>query len=189
MRSAEVVVALYGRTLREQGLDPVEQRVLDFGAGNGIGGDELRALGVGYVAGLDREPEARAAAARDRPGAYDDYLVGDLGGEQKLLSELGAARLTALLALSAIGIGHVPAATLERGLSLLAPRGFYAFAVTPALLPGSADPEGRATGYPDLLADLLGRSEELARDTYVHRRQTDGSDHEAVALVGRLWEP
>jgi len=56
----------------------------------------------------------------------------------------------------------------------------------PALLPGSEDEVGRATGYPDYLAELLALSEELAREAYVHRRQADGSPHEAVALVGRV---
>jgi len=45
---------------------------------------------------------------------------------------------------------------------------------------------GQATGYPDYLAELLAQSEVLTRQAYVHRRQADGSPHEAVALVGRV---
>jgi len=187
MCSAEVVVGLYGGALRDEGLDPAEQRVLDFGAGNGIGGQGLRELGVGHLAGLDVETEACTAAARDRPGVYDDYFVGDLDDESSQLpNELDALRLTALVALSAIGIGHVPPRTLERGLSALGPGGIFAFAVKPSLMPGSKDPEALTTGYPDFLGALLGRASELARMSYVHRRRADGSDDEAVALVGRL---
>ena len=66
------------------------------------------------------------------------------------------------------------------------PGGLYGFAVMPALLPDSDDEVGQATGYPDYLAELLAQSEVLTRETYVHRRQADGSPHQAVALVGRM---
>lgn len=187
MCSSTVVVAAYGRALERAGADPAGERVLDLGAGNGGGGEALRALGVGHVVGLDLEPEARAAALRDRPGVYDDYLVGDLGAwDVEAVDALRARGLTAVLALAAVGAGHVPPPTLLRALGLLAPGGRFAFAVTPALMPGSEDPDGVATGYPQLLAELLTRGEELERQAYVHRRQTDGTPHDAVALVGRM---
>lgn len=53
-----------------------------------------------------------------------------------------------------------------------------------AIGPGHVPPEClRRAPY---LTKLFARSEELARVVYVHRRQADGSPHEAVALVGRL---
>ena len=183
MRSTFEVVRLFGEALRGLDMDPAEQRVLDLGAGNGVGGEALRALGVGSVLGVDLEPAARAAAARDRPGVYEDFVVADLARDADQFAHRG---LTAVVALSAIGPGHVPPVALKRTLGLLEPGGLYAFAVMPALLPGSEDEVGRATGYPDYLAELLARSEELAREAYVHRRQADGSPHEAVALVGRV---
>jgi SAM-dependent methyltransferase len=188
MCSAAEVVGLYGEALTGEGLGPGEQRVLDLGAGNGIGGEELRALGVAHVVGLDLEPAARDAAGRDRPGVYDDFLVGDLGAwSADELADLERRRFTALLAVAAVGAGHVPPATLRRALDLLEPGGLFGFAVTPALLPGSDDAAGRATGYPDFLTGLLAdEADELGRRTYVHRRQTDGTPHDAVALVGRL---
>lgn len=188
MCSAAEVVGLFASALADTGQGPANQRVLDLGAGNGMGADMLRELGVELLVGLDVEPTARDAAVRDRPGGYDDYLVGDLGAfGQAELAALRDRRLTALVALAAIGEGHVPPATLQTGLDLLGPGGVFAFAVTPALLPTSEDPAGRATGYPDWLAALFAdRAEELARRTYVHRRQTDGTPHDAVALVGRL---
>ena len=183
MRSTFEVVRLFGESLRRLGLDPAEQRVLDVGAGNGLGGEALRAIGVGSVVAVDLEPAARAAAARDRPGAYDDFVVADLAVDSHRFAERG---LTAVLALSAIGPGHVPPEALRQALGLLEPGGLYGFAVMPALLPGSDDEVGQATGYPDYLAELLAQSEVLTRQAYVHRRQADGSPHEAVALVGRI---
>jgi SAM-dependent methyltransferase len=183
MRSTFEVVRLFGEALRGVGLEPAGQRVLDLGAGNGIGGEALRGLGVGSVLAVDLEPAARMAAQRDRPGVYEDFVVADMASDSHRFSDRG---LTAVVALSAIGPGHVTPEALRRTLALLCPGGLYAFAVMPALLPGSDDEAGRATGYPAYLTELLAQSEELAREAYVHRRQADGSPHEAVALVGRV---
>lgn len=187
MRSTAEVVRLYGEVLAAEGLDPGRQRVVDFGAGNGLGGDALRELGVGELIGIDLEPMARAAADRDRPGVYDDYLVGDLGAWSAAETEAVRRRNpTAVLALSAVGIGHVPPPVLERALSLLGPGGIYGFAVTPTLLPDSDDPPGRASGYPDFLRALHLSTEPLGEASYVHRRRPDGSEDLAVAFVGRF---
>jgi SAM-dependent methyltransferase len=187
MRSTREVVRLFGEVLEAQGLDPAAQRVLDFGAGNGLGGEALREVGVGELVGVDLEPMARTAAERDRPGTYDEYHVGDLGSWSD--AELEALRErppTALLVLSAIGHDHVPAPVLDRALALLGPGGLYAFAVNPAMAPGSDDAAGQATGYPEYIEGLLARSELLAERRYVHRIRPDGSDDPAVAFVGRL---
>ena len=188
MRSGTEVVGLLGRALEDLGLDPADQRVLDFGAGNGLGGVELRALGVGHLVGLDLEPQAREAARRDHPGVYDDFRVGDLSAwSAQEVAELAAHGFTAVVALSALGPGHAPPHVLDRALALLEPGGLFAFAVTPTLLPGSDDLAGQATGYPDFLDELLRhRARELGRHAYVHRRRTDGSDDLGVALAGRL---
>lgn len=174
MCSAEVVTDAFAKAATGA------ERVLDLGAGNGIGGERLRAHGVAHLVGLDIEPAAREAALRDRPGVYDDYLVGDV-----LTMPLPDERFTSLVALSAIGVGHVTVPALERALTLVEPGGLFAFAVTPALMPGSEDPDGIATGYPDFLGALLAAGE-ISRTEYVHRRQTDGTPHDAVAVVGRL---
>ena len=78
MRSTREVVRLYEATARGMGIPLADQRVIDLGAGNGLGGEELRAAGVGALIGIDLEPMAREAALRDRPDVYDDYLVVDL---------------------------------------------------------------------------------------------------------------
>lgn len=188
MRTAERVVGWYGDALRQLGRPPEGERVLDLGAGNGLGGEELHKLGVPHVVGVDLEPAARAAARRDRPDAYDEYVVADLTSlSADALATLADPAPSAMLALSALGAGHAQPAVLERALGLLQPGGLFAFAVTPPLVPESQDPVGRDTGYPDFLVDLFARrADELARHDYVHRRCTDGSDHLAVAFVGRM---
>ena len=186
MRSTAEVVRLYGEVLAGERLDPAEQRVVDFGAGNGLGGQALRDLGIGEIYGIDREPMARTAAERDRPGTYDDYLVGDLGAWTPEESQrLTRRQPTALLALSAIGVGHVPAQVLQDALNLLGPGRIYGFALHPRLLPGSEDPVGRASGFPELIEALHQHTEQLAEASYVHRVRPDGSEDLAVAFVGR----
>jgi len=175
----------YAVALRQLRRPPAGERTLDLGAGNGLGGEELRRIGVGHIVGVDLEPQAREAACRDRPEVYDDYLVGDLAVLPD--AKLAALEPTAVLALSALGPGHAPPAVLDRALGLLPAGGLFGFAVTPTLLPGSNDPAGLATGYPEYLLELFTyRADELARAAYVHRRRTDGCDDRAVAFVGRM---
>ncbi len=177
MGSADVVVGLYAEALRSLGRDGARERVLDLGAGSGIGGALLRReADVGFLVGLDREPAAREAAARDRPGVYDAFTVADLAAAPGTFETLAAHDFTAVVAVSAIGSGHIPlellAETLER---LLRPGGLFAFAVSDVLLP-------------DFFVDFFARvdAEKLGERTYVHRRQTDGSPHGAQAVAARL---
>lgn len=187
MRSTAEVVRLYGEALVAEQLDPAEQRVVDFGAGNGLGGAALRALGVGELVGVDVEPIARDAANRDRPGVYDHYLVGDLDAcSDHDLDELRRRRPTAVLALSAVGLGHVTPKALGRVMSLLPAGGIYGFAVDPVLLPDSDDPTGQASGYPDFLRALRRDTDQLREAAYVHRSRPDGSDHLGFAIIGRI---
>jgi SAM-dependent methyltransferase len=188
MCSAQRVVDLYARVLEQLDRPPSAERVLDLGAGNGIGGERLREIGVGRVFGLDLEPQAREAARRDRLGVYDGYVVCDLAAlPERELAALVAFEPTAVLALSALGAGHAPPAVLDRAIGLLPACGLFGFAVTPTLLAGSDDSAGLATGYPEFLRELFAnRADELARDAYVHRRRTDGSDDLGVAFVGHL---
>ena len=71
-RAPEVVAALLAGAA-----DGAPLRVADLGAGNGVSGEALRAHGLDPVVALDLLPEARAAALRDRPGLYRDYLAAD----------------------------------------------------------------------------------------------------------------
>jgi predicted TPR repeat methyltransferase len=176
MCSADEVVALYAAALKELGRPGAQERVFDLGAGNGIGGEVLRReIGPGTLVGLDLEPVARAAAERDRPGTYDDYLIADLATSPDTLEELCAHDFSALVAVSAIGEGHIPlellATTVKR---LLRPGGLFAFAVFDGLLPAFHD---------DFFA--LVDAERLGERSYSHRRQVDGTQVPATAVVAR----
>lgn len=188
MCSAAEVVDLLAEILEVEGVDPADLRVLDFGAGNGAGGEQLRAIGVGSVVGLDLEPAAAVAARRDRPGVYDDFLVMDVGtATPEELEALAGRGFNCLVAIAALGFGHVPAAVLERALALVPSGSLIAFPIADELLPDRADAEARATGYPDLLEGLLdGRlARSVAERPYRHRVTTTGEDHLALAVVAR----
>ena len=173
MRSAEEVVGLYAGAIARDGGVAADERVLDLGAGNGIGGELLRAAGVGSVVGLDLEPVAREAALRDRPGVYDDYLVADLGADPDALA---GRQFTAVVAVSAIGAGHIPMAVLADTITgQLGRGGLFAFAVNDELLPDFHD-----AFFARVDAERLGSSE------YIHRRGADGRDRPATAVVARL---
>jgi SAM-dependent methyltransferase len=177
MCSAEVVVGLYAEALRGLGREGAGERVFDLGAGSGIGGELLRReVGVGTVVGLDLEPAARAAAERDWPGVYEEYLIEDLAAAPGTFETLAAHDFTALVAVSAIGAGHIPLELLAETIHrLLRPGGLFAFALAEKLVPHFFD-------------ELFARvdAERLGRRDYAHRRQTDGSPHRASAVVARL---
>lgn len=119
-RSPEVAAQLLLSTTENEGANVTKMRVLDLGAGNGIVGQLLRQRGVGYLVGIDNIPEAKAAADRDYPAAYDDYLVADLGYAQPdTVKALESVRLTALVCVGALGGGHVLPMGLIRALNVL----------------------------------------------------------------------
>lgn len=177
MCSAEVVVGLYAEALRALGRPGAGERVFDFGAGSGIGGELLRReVGAAGVVGLDLEPAAREAAERDHPGVYDDFLVADLSASPETWAVLAARSFTALVAVSAIGEGHIPLELLRDAVHGLVPAdGLFAFAVAEELAEAFLD-----AFFAQVDAERLDSRE------YVHRRQTDGSPHRATAVVARL---
>jgi len=177
MCSADVVVGLYAAALRDLGRTGAEERVFDLGAGNGIGGEVVRReIGPDMLVGLDLEPVAREAALRDRPGTYDEYLVADLGASPDALEHLRQQDFSALLAVSAIGEGHIPLAVLATTIQeLLEPGDLFAFAVFDGLLPAFHD-----EFFARVDAERLGERE------YDHRRQVDGSTVPATAVVAQL---
>ena len=114
-RSPAEVVGLLGRRLRARGMDPAAISVLDVGAGNGIVGEELRALGVRSLVGVDILPEAAAAAARDRPGVYDDYVACDLTAlTDDERRRLGAGPPNCLTTVAALGFDDMPPEAFRR---------------------------------------------------------------------------
>jgi SAM-dependent methyltransferase len=182
-RSPAEVVGLLGEQMRAAGDDPADLSVLDVGAGNGIVGEELRDLGARALVGVDIIPEAAEAAARDRPGVYDDYLVCDLTA----LGDDDRARLCAespncLTTVAALGFDDMPPAAFEQAFDLIPDGGWVAFNIKADFLDGDD-----STGFRKLIARMIGSGvlEECARRRYRHRLSMTRDPLDYVAMVGR----
>jgi len=122
------------------GRSPQLLRVLDLGAGNGIVGEELRALGVEVLVGTDSAGTAGEATARDRPGLYTSYLVGDDTGEPELGTVVRELGLNCIVCAGALGFAHIEARSFMELWDLLPPGALFALTVHEDLAqPGASD--------------------------------------------------
>jgi SAM-dependent methyltransferase len=181
--SPEVVCRLLDAELIAADVDPATLRALDFGAGNGMVGEQLAAVGVDSIVGLDLLPEARDAALRDRPGVYDDYYAADVmdlgGGERR---ELEACDFNAMTCVAALGFGDIPPAAFGEAFDLVRAPGWVAFNLRDRFI-DDADPAGFGAFVGRLLD--AGVLEEQARVTYTHRVSVAGEPLEYSAIVAR----
>jgi predicted TPR repeat methyltransferase len=182
-RSPDVVCGLLGEQLEAGGWNAGDTTVLDLGAGNGIVGECLTKMGCGTVVGVDIIPEAAEAAERDRPGAYAEYVVGDLTDPTPEVHEaLGKYRFGVLTTVAALGFGDIPPAAFHYAYDLLVPGGWLAFCIKEDFL---ADDE--PTGFAKLIRDLMdaGSLEVFAQRRYRHRLSAQGQPLHYVAMIGR----
>ncbi len=186
-QSPEVVVSRLRGAVEHAGESIQTQRVLDLGAGNGIVAQEFDKVGVSRVVGLDIIPEARAAAFRDRPGAYDDYLVADmtsLSAEQH--TTLADWQLTAVTCVAALGFDDIPAPAFVAAMEAIAEDGWIAFNIKTDFLRG-----GSGADFADFVKLLL--AEDLIElhhiERYRHRLSIDGDWLEYFVIVGRKRGP
>lgn len=181
--SPATVCGLLARELQDAGVDPGVMRVLDLGAGNGMVGAELLALGANEVYGVDIIPEAAEAADRDRPNVYADYLVTDMTDldpdEHVLLSD---AELNGLICVAALGFGDIPPAAFANAYNLVADGGWLAFNIKQDFLTGDD-----RSGFQELIATIIedGTMSVHVQTRYRHRNATNGDPIYYVALIGR----
>jgi len=165
-----------------RGEDPAALAALDVGAGNGVVGEELRARGVaGTLVGMDTEPAAAPAAARDRPGLYAEYETGDLT-ELDLPALVERHRLTALVGAGVVGLGHVSGAGLRRAWSAFPPGAWLAVTVAGDVL----DPaDGDLDEFVAALRAGDDGTEVVRLEPFRHRRRMSGEPIEYHVLVAR----
>jgi len=182
-RSPAEVVGLLGERLSADGTDPAELSVLDVGAGNGIVGEELRALGVSALVGADILPEAAAAAARDRPGVYDDYLACDLTAlTDDERRRLRAESPNCLTTVAALGFDDMPPEAFEAAYEMVADDGWIAFNIKADFLEAED-----TSGFRRLIVEMIrsGALEVCDRREYRHRLSVHRDPLDYVAVVGR----
>ncbi len=182
------VVGLLADVLIDFPETPADLRVLDLGAGNGMVGEELRRIGVDAAIGADIIPEAHAAALRDRPGVYDDYVVGNLTmlrPEQE--QRLRRLRPNCLTSVAAFGFGDIPAEVFITACNLLTIPAWLAFNVKESFLDPRSDPSGLAAPLHRMQAEGFIQMQAYRR--YPHRLSVSGEPLFYVAMVARKVEP
>ena len=180
-KSPETVVGLLKRELDRAGIDPASLTALDLGAGNGIVGEELRAIGVRSIVGVDLLPEAAAAAKRDRPEVYEDYLVADLtqlsADERERLAKF---KFGCLISVAALGFDDIPPEALATAYDEIQPGGWIALTIKEDFLT-TEDP----SGFQKLIRRML--DEKLldlrTHERYRHRLSSNGQPLYYVALI------
>ena len=179
--SPETVARLLGRELKRSGVDPATLNVLDVGAGNGMVGEQLAEVGIERMVGADIIPEAAAAAARDRPAIYDDYLVLDLTAlDDAAREDLESRKLNALTCVAALGFGDIPPAAFAAAYDVLVPGAWLAFSIKEDFLE-----ERGGSGFARLMRELVeqGMVEIRAQRRYRHRLSATGEPVHYIALV------
>ena len=179
--SPQEVVGLLAEQLVAANVDPATLTALDVGAGNGLVGEQIERLGVPSIVGVDIIEEAAAAAARDRPSVYDDYVVCDLTA----LDDDERARLgtpTLMTTVAALGFDDIPPEAFAEAYRAAAEGAWIAFNIKADFLE-----EDEETGFRGLIRRMLrdGALEILASRRYIHRLSTAGEPLEYVAVVGR----
>jgi hypothetical protein len=179
--SPEIVCRLLGAELIAADVDPTSLKALDFGAGNGMVGEQLAAVGIESIVGLDLLDEARDAALRDRPGLYDDYYAGDVteldAGDRRELESHG---FNTMACVAALGFGDIPPVAFAEAFNLVDSPGWLAFNLRDRFIDDD-DP----AGFGAFIARMFdeGVLEEQARVTYTHRVSVAGEPLEYSAIV------
>ena len=178
--SPQRVVGLLGEVRADLGArEPL--RAIDLGAGNGLVGRELQRVGAAGIVGIDILPEARAAALRDFPGLYDDYLVADMTAPAADADRrLRRLRPNALTCVAALGFGDIPPRAYYRAAGYVEIGGLLAFNIKEEFL----DPR-YTYGFSELMRRMVNervvRLEATRR--YRHRLSASGEPLYYTAMV------
>ena len=180
------VVRLLSEVMAEPGALEEPLRALDLGAGNGIVGDELRAVGATELVGIDIIPEAKMAAERDRPDLYTDYVVADLcRPTDEVKATLAEIRPNALVCVAALGFGDIPPLAYYHSASFVPKGGLLAFNIKEEFLD-----ERFTHGFSELIRrmvrDKIVRIEATRR--YCHRLSAAGEPIFYTAMVATKLE-
>lgn len=179
--SPEIVCQLLAAELIAGDVDPATLKALDFGAGNGMVGEQLANVGIESMVGLDLLPEARDAALRDRPGLYEDYFALDITdvepGDRR---ELEAHDFNAMTCVAALGFGDIPPAAFAEAFNLLDSPAWVAFNLRDRFMEDNERGSFGAFITRMFDEDVL---EEQARVKYTHRVSVAGEPLEYNALV------
>ena len=180
--SPKMICDMLDDVIEESGYSTRNLRVLDFGAGNGLVGEQIKRKGIDLLVGVDILTEARDAANRDFPGIYDKYYVIDLSQpvdkEMEALKQYG---FNALVTVSALGFDDIPPCAFLNAFNLIKDDGYIAFNVKGKYLTDKDD-----TGYEGIIKDISADNFSVyRRRSYCHRFSLDGKELNYIAIVGK----
>ncbi len=168
--------------LEEARGDMTDCRVLDFGAGNGMVGEEIAKRGGDLVVGVDILNEAKEAAERDRAGVYEDYYITDMNEpDDKDMEKLEQYDFNTLISVAALGFEDIPPKAFLNAFNLIQNGGWIAFNIKDRFLTDKDD-----TGYKDIIADIREDNLDILRKKrYRHRLSLSGKELYYIAIIGR----
>jgi predicted TPR repeat methyltransferase len=143
--------------------------VIDIGAGTGLVGAALSALGIGPVDGTDLSPEMLGVAARR--GVYRDLIAADLTADAALPGAPWAGAVSA----GTFTLGHLGPAALAAVLDLVRPGGLIALSVNLA--------HYRAEGFDTAMAALAPRITGLWQEPTRIYDQTGAAHANDLAMI------
>ena len=160
-----------------------ELRVLDFGAGNGMMGEELKKHGVSRLVGVDIIPEAYEATVRDRPGLYDAYYVEDftqLIEEKK--EDIASWQCDCMVTVAALGFGDIPTKAFIEAFNIIKTQGWVAFNIKETFFDMSDE-----SGFSRMIRELLFSKylDVYHIERYRHRLSIEGEPLYYFAIAGR----
>jgi predicted TPR repeat methyltransferase len=181
--SPQKVGEILTRTLDSSGEPFTELRVLDLGAGNGMMGEVLKRRGVARLVGVDIIPEARDAAFRDRPTAYDEYYVADFTRlSTEVEDDIMDWSIDCLTSVAALGFGDIPPRAFLQALRFVKDGGWVAFNIKETFL-DAADTSGFSRFIRELIFSEYLDLFHLER--YRHRLSLEGMPLFYFALVAK----
>ena len=186
-RSHTFMVGMLEKALRqEENNGLLKSTFLDFGAGTGLVGEELRKIGVERIIGLDILPRAMEAYQTAGGTSYEIYLIDNMSNPKKqtvqTIMEYGPH---VAITVSALGFNDVPAVAFNNVLSFLAPNDLFAFNLCSKIL------ENGQAEYNEVISALEGcrKVEFLDKQKYVHRYSPGGKEILYHGFVGKIIEP
>lgn len=160
-----------------------ELRVLDFGAGNGMMGEELKKHGVSRLVGVDIIPEAYDATVRDRPGLYDAYYVEDFTDlDTDTREDIASWQCDCMVTVAALGFGDIPTKAFVEAFNIIKPEGWVAFNIKQSFFDASDK-----TGFSTLIRELLFSKylDVYHIERYRHRLSIEGEPLFYFAIAGK----
>ncbi|MDH5178096.1 MAG: methyltransferase domain-containing protein [Gammaproteobacteria bacterium] len=181
--SPEKVATVLEASLKQTDDNLSELRVLDFGAGNGMMGEELKKHGVSRLIGVDIIPEAYTATVRDRPGLYDAYYVEDftqLSLEQK--ENIASWQCDCMVTVAALGFGDIPTMAFIEAFNIITEQGWIAFNIKETFFDAADE-----SGFSRLIRELIFSSylDVYHIERYRHRLSIEGEPLYYFTIAGR----